>query len=71
MEYGREITRLYVVSAGDIAEECSEEAFLMLKYTVACSNKYFRLLHVEGLWMDPEVTLLVVKAGDEMCASRL
>ena len=43
----------------------------MLKYTVACTNKYFRLLHAEGLWMEPETTFLVVEAGNEMCASRL
>ena len=53
-----------------IPKECSVEIFLMLKYIVACANNYFRTLHHEGLWMEPNTNLLVAKAGNEMCASR-
>lgn len=51
-------------------EDCSAELFLMLRYTVACANNYFRMLHHEGLWMEPSTNLAVAKAGHEMCASR-
>lgn len=53
-----------------VAKDCSAELFQMLKYTVACANRYFRILHGEGLWLEAPVNLLVAKAGDEMCASR-
>ena len=43
----------------------------MLKYTLGCANRYFRLLHHEGLWLEPATSMLVVEAGDEMCASWL
>ena len=53
-----------------VAEDCSAELFVMLKYTVACANKYFRVLHHEGLWMEATTNIMVAEAGDEMCASR-
>ena len=41
----------------------------MLKYTVACANRYFRVLHAEGLWLEANRNIQVARAGDEMCVS--
>ena len=38
----------------------------MLLYVVKCANVYFRILHYEGLWLDPQTCSVAGQACHEM-----
>ena len=41
--------------------------FTMLLYVLKCTNKYFRVLHWSGLWIDPDTSGVAAKLCHEMC----